>query len=137
MIIQQIDNKQISYNGKFVLAKDLTAKEIELVNKVNNTIIDKKTNVEILRKKAYNIYVNRYKHNPELLECTTYYIDEFTKDKNKCWISFISKDEKEHKNNIHFFRNSLEWFKDYKKQHFGYNSWFDLMKENWFSKKSD
>lgn len=125
MNIEKISDKSLNFKGKFIFAENLTKKEIELVNKVNNIFFDKKTNTQILRRKSYDIYVKHNKNNSDLLELNTYYKNIWTGEKQDCFISFINKSNICHKGDIFQFRGSLNWFEDYKKSNHGYNNWFE------------
>lgn len=125
MNIEKSSNQSINFKGKFILAENLTQKEIILVNKINNTLYDKKTNTQILRRKSYDIFVKHNEKNHNLLELSTYYKDLWTKEKLNCFISFIDKNDICHNQNIFCFRSSLNWFEAHKKHNNGYNNWFE------------
>lgn len=127
MKIQNNNHCNVNSKGKFIFAKNLAQKEIELVNKINNTVVNKTTNIKILRKKPYDIFVNQSKEKPDSLELTTYYKNIWTDKKTDCYISTIDKNKSDTKSTISFFRSSLNWFDDYKKKNNGYNNFLELV----------
>ena len=88
-------------------------------------MFNKKSNEQILRKKPYDILVKRNEHNLNLFEYWASYKNIYTDKETNCFISFVDKSKTFHQTNISSFRSSLNWFEDYKKQHNGYNNWFE------------
>lgn len=122
MEVRNNTNCPVAFNGKFILAKALSKGEAELVERFNEVVCNKKTNLQVLKRKSYDIFVKRNEKNPELLELTTYYTNYWTKDKTDCFISFIHSDGSRLNSDVASFRSSLKWFEDYKFEHSGYNS---------------
>lgn len=125
MEITAINTNSVSTKGKFVFSKNLTYEEIDFINKINNTVLKKKTNTKILRFKPYDVLVSRNKQNPKLYELTTSYKSLWSDKPNDCFISFIHADGTNIINDINSFRSSLDWFNWFKKGQQGYNNGFE------------
>ena len=115
----------MAFKGNFILSKTLSKGEAELVERFNKFVYSKKNNLQVLKRKPYDIFVKKNDKNPELLELTTYYRNYWTKDKTDCFISFIHTDGTRLNSDVASFRSSLKWFENYKSEHAGYNSFFE------------
>ena len=73
MEIKNNTSNVTSFRGNFILAKTLSKGEAELVENFNKIIYKKKNNLQVLKRKSYDIFVKKNDKNPELLELTTYY----------------------------------------------------------------
>ena len=125
MEIKNNTSNVTSFRGNFILAKTLSKGEAELVENFNKIIYKKKNNLQVLKRKSYDIFVKKNDKDPELLELATYYTNYWTKDKTDCFISFIHSDGSRLNSDVASFRSSLKWFENYKSEHAGYNSLFE------------
>ena len=113
---------QTTFNGKFVLSKSLSKAEEEIVERFSKYVYGKKNNIQVLKPKSYDIFVQQNEKDSNLLELTSQYVNYWSKGKTDCFISFIHKSGDCLEGDTASFRASLKWFENYKYEHAGYNN---------------
>ena len=66
-----------NFVGKFIVNKNISSKNIEVLNKFMEQNVDKCTNRNFIKKKPYDIYVKELA--PDKLEFTTFFKNVYTK----------------------------------------------------------
>ena len=125
MFIHSISNNQnITFRGKFIEISHFNSLEKNKIKNFINFSLQGKTNADILRKKAYDVYFLKEKNNIIL---NTLYKTNFSNSPEPCFISIL--DENLEKSST-AFRNSLKWYYNFKKEHGYYNSFWERLKNN-------
>ena len=125
MFIHSISNNQNrTFRGKFIEISHFNSLERIKIKNFINFSLQGKTNADILRKKAYDVYF--LKENDNII-LNTLYKTNFSNSPKPCFISIL--DENLEKSSM-AFRNSLEWYYNFKKEHGYYNSFWERLKNS-------
>ena len=120
-MIRQIDKlDSLSFNGKFIKKGSFNTREESLINAFINYGKNGKTNASLIEQKPYDIYVSK---KAQRIELESSFKMPFIVNPLFCNISIL--DDSGAEINTELFRVGLDLFEDYKKQHNGYNTFFE------------
>ena len=123
MLVSKItQNQNTSFKGKFIQISHFNYAEKKLIKDFINYSYKGKTNASILKKKAYDIYFLKENNNIVL---NTLFRQKHSNELEPCFISFL-KDDLE--NSTAQFRNSLDWYRHFKKEHGYFNSFWERLR---------
>ena len=120
-------NQQISSKGKFIIPENFTDAEKQAVNKVINSVVNNKTSVRILKRKPYDVWLERSEKYSDKLIFKSSYRELYTDKPTECYISTMGIGDEYITSSVNGLRGGLEWFDWYKKEHLGFNNFFEKL----------
>ena len=116
------NNPNGTFSGKFIELTHFSSLEKNKIKNFINFSHQGKTNADILKKKAYDIYFLKERDNIVL---KTLYKTRFSDTPEPCFISTLYDNLENSSIN---FRNSLKWYYHFKKEHGYFNSFWERLK---------
>ena len=120
-----IDSKKRNFQGKFIKLDKFTPTENSRIDKFIKFSLNNITNEKLIKKKPYDIFV--LKNNKGVIEFKTYMESTYV-EPMYCYIDTLRQGKNEDEINTKNFRNSIEWYENYKKEHNGYNGFWEKIK---------
>ena len=124
MQIQPINNQNNNFKGKLILKTTLSENEKQLLTEFSNIRHIKR----LIRRKPYDITVERCPAAPKYLEFSTKYNTIFSNEQESIYLSLFDPNREYMETNVNLFRDKIKWFDNYKKDFFSYNNLFEKIK---------
>lgn len=129
MLVQELCNSRFEYKkenfkGKFVKLDNFTKNENIEIDRFIKYSWNKYTNEAFIKKKNYDIFITKNKKNNNIVLSAV--MDRLYTSPLTCYIDTLNHGNDEL--NTRNFRNSIEWYEDYKKHTGGYNGFWEKLK---------
>ena len=130
MFVQKVSGlgseyKKTSFQGKFVKLSKFTPMEQADIDRFIKFSWKNITNEALIKKKPYDIFVLRNKKGD--VELRTF-MERGNVEPLDCYIETLRYGKNQDEINTRNFRNSIEWYENYKKEHYGYNGIWERIK---------